>query len=546
MQPSVQRPARGFTAFLLFTACLTGALVMAVEVLGARVIAPFFGVSLFVWTALIAVTLLALASGYVVGGRWADRADQHATAGLLYGLIGAAGVLLLLVPWARAPVLQAVLPLGLRSGALVGAFLLFSPPLFLLGCVSPLLVRLAASEWSRLGRTVGLMYAVSTAGSFFGTLITGYYLVAEWGVSRAFLVGGLVLLALAASYFVLFRRRVMALAMLLPPTLLLAFSASSRDISVRLEDGTQARVIDSHDSFYGRVQVVEYRGGAGHTREMIIDGLVQGGIDVASGLSVYEYGYMLEHLALAANPKGRRCLVIGLGPGVVARRFAERGIDTEVVDIDPVVVSAAQKHFGLPASQRVHLHDARYFLASSNERYDYIVLDVFSGDTTPGHLLTREALALVRARLAPDGVLALNMIGNLGANNRMSASVVRTLETVFPWVRVQPVFVPGEGDGVGNIAIVAGLGAPLAELPPLDMRRVHPLAQALLQRALAPHYGPRGYVVARPGQDALILTDDYNPIDVLDLPLKEAVRLRILQSTPAAILLSRQMAHPAV
>ena len=297
-----------------------------------------------------------------------------------------------------------------------------------------------------------------------------------------------------------------------------------------LADGTVATVIKSQDGFYGRVQVVEYKGSGGHTREMIIDGLVQGGIDVATKQSIYEYPYLLEHLAVAAHPQGRRALVIGLGPAVVPRRFMARGIETEIVDIDPAVVSAAHIYFGLPQALRVHLDDARYFLGTTTASYDYIILDVFNGDTTPGHLLTREALQLVRARLTPGGVLALNLMGSLTTERRMTASVIRTLETVFPWVQVYPVFAPDK-DGAGNIALLAGTGQPLGEIPPLDESSVHPFARALLHDTLTRHYVWTG------SHEGIILTDDYNPIDVLDLPMKEGVRRRILDSTPHELLL---------
>jgi MFS family permease len=172
------RKSGAFLAYLLATSAVTGALVMVVEVLGSRVIGPSFGVSLFVWTALITVTLLALALGYAAGGHLADRYPSPA---VLYGLIIGAGVLVALVPWLKVPVLKLALPLGLRGGALVGSFLLFGPALFLLGCVSPYVVRIAASEWGRLGRTVGVFYAVSTAGSFVGTVSTGFFVVAYFG-----------------------------------------------------------------------------------------------------------------------------------------------------------------------------------------------------------------------------------------------------------------------------------------------------------------------------------------------------------------------------
>jgi len=517
---------RGFGLFLLVTAAITGAVVMAVEVLGSRVIGPYFGVSLFVWTALIAVTLLALAAGYLAGGVWADR-FRSPTA--LYVFIAGAGLWLLLVPLLRQAVLPAMLPLGLRWGALASAAILFGPALFLLGCVSPWLVRLAASEWARLGSTVGRLYAVSTAGSFAGTLLTGYYLIVEWGVARAFQFGGVLLIGLGAAYAALFLRRSVFLA--LPLAAAAAAMWPGGLPSATMPDGTRVRVIDSRDSFYGNVRVVEYAGRAGRTRELVIDGLVQGGIDVDSGQSVYEYGYVLESLIAQARPGVRRCLVIGLGPGVMPARLAARGIATEVVDIDPAVVAAARRHFDLPAAIPVHLADARHFIETSAERYDAIVLDVFNGDTTPSHLLSREALQALKARLNRDGVVAINLVAALGRESIGSAALLRTIRAVFPWVRVHPVGDASGGEGIANLAVIAGLGAaPAPDARPAGIEVPRQMAGQVAQALL------RTLPVPDPSH-GLVLTDDFNPYDFLDLPLKEAVRRHILENTPAAILL---------
>jgi len=129
--------SKGFIAYLIVTAALCGALVMVIEVLGSRVIGPFFGASLFVWTSLITVAMIALAAGYAIGGR---LSDQKSSPDWLYGIIMVSGVLVILTTVLKGVMLQMCLPLGLRWGALVSAMLLFGPSLFLLGCVSPYVV----------------------------------------------------------------------------------------------------------------------------------------------------------------------------------------------------------------------------------------------------------------------------------------------------------------------------------------------------------------------------------------------------------------------
>ncbi len=185
--------SKGFIAYLIVTAALCGALVMVIEVLGSRVIGPFFGVSLFVWTSLITVTMVALAAGYAIGGHWSDRKSSP---DWLYGIIMLSGVLVILTPALKGTILQLCLPMGLRWGSLTSAFLLFGPGLFLLGCVSPYVVKIAAREMHNIGRTVGSFYAISTVGSVVGTMLTGFVLIAYLGINQIFLLTGSLLILL--------------------------------------------------------------------------------------------------------------------------------------------------------------------------------------------------------------------------------------------------------------------------------------------------------------------------------------------------------------
>ncbi len=513
-------------AYLAITAAVSGALVMVVEVVGSRVIGPFFGVSLFVWTSLITVTLVSLGVGYAAGGLLADRKPSP---DVLYALLGLAGAAVLLVPVLTAPVLRSVMPLGLRSGALLGSLLLFGPSLFLLGCVPPFVVKLAATELRRIGRTVGLFSALSTLGSFAGTLATGYLLIGRLAVSRIFLLVGASLLVLAVAYFALFRGRRLVLVLLLLP----ALAARDEGLTSKVMDnGTRVTEVARYQGFYGTVQVLEYSYGTARTRELVIDGLVQGGIEVASGLSIYEYAYFLEHLPYGMNSRGRSCLVIGLGAGLVPAWYGARGVRTDVVDINPDVVRAAREHFGFRPTGEVVLADARYFLSQPGRRYDYVILDVFTGDTTPSHLLSREALGQIRARLEDGGLLAVNLAGTFGSKSFMTASVVRTFEQVFESVAVYPLFAPEEPEAFGNLVLVARHGPPLAFDPSaVSDFPVHAMARPVVERFLGRPYR------LLPATRAMILTDDHNPIDVADNWLKERVRGEILRATDWDILL---------
>lgn len=510
-------PPRVVYAYYLLTAALCGGLIMVIEVLGSRVIGPFFGVSLFVWTSLISVAMIALAAGYGLGGVLSDRLNHPR---YLYLLILIAGILTLMVPLLKGVVLKACVPMGLRTGAFVSTLLLFGPALFLLGCVSPFLVKILANELRNLGRVVGGLYALSTLGSILGTVLTGFVLVAYLGVDQIYALAGALLIALGAGYYVLFERRWYSLALLLIP---LAFWPSHEAVSKVLADGTRVELIHKLDGHYGSIKVVDYSFAEKRHRDMMIDGLTQSGIDVSSGLSLYSYPYMLQFLPWAAHPNGKHALVIGLGGGIIPSWYQAKGVQVDVVDIDPDVVTTAKNYFNYRPQREVHIADARYFLSQGTQAYDYIILDAFNGDITPGHLISREALELIRTRLSPQGVLGLNLIGSLREQTFITASIIHTLEQVFDQVHIVPVGADLSAEGVANLAVIAYQGERKTLLPiNIQHEAIHPLAYPEIASSIQREFR------FPPGTPAMTLTDNYNPVDFHDLWLRERVRSYII------------------
>ena len=517
--PVQQDQSKGFIFYILLTAVVCGALVMVIEVMGSRVIGPFFGVSLFVWTSLITVTLVALSLGYGFGGYLSDR---YSSPKYLYIIILIAGALTLLVPVLQAPVLKMCLSLGLRLGAFTSTLILFGPALFLLGCVSPYLVKIAASQLRNLGAVVGGLYALSTIGSTMGTIVTGFVLVALLGVDKIFLVTGILLISISVGYFILFRRQwLAATALLLPFVLYHPYEFSSKI----LPDGSELKKVAHTESFYGTLKVVDSKAPEKHSRYMMIDSMIQGGMDMNNGLSIYYYNYYMQFIPYMLHPKGTDCLVIGLGAGLVPSWYEQQGISCDIVDIDDKVVELARQYFNFKTTGDIYAEDGRYFLASSNKQYDYIILDVFNGDITPAHLLSKEALALQRLRLKPQGILAVNLIGSLVKENFMTASVVKTMEQVFDQVEIYPAFQVQELNGLGNVIVVAYQGN-TREFQPVDNKifTIHPF----FEKGIRTNLGNRFDFPV--GTHAMILTDNYNPIDFYDFWLREFIRKSILDT----------------
>jgi spermidine synthase len=493
---------------------------MVLEVLGSKVLGPFFGVSLFVWTSLITVTLVALALGYAAGGVFADKKSSPA---YLYGIILLAGILVLLIPHLKAYILKTCLSLGLRFGSLVSSAVLFGPALFLLGCVSPYIIKIAAKEIKNIGRTVGIFYAISTLGSFLGTLLTGFVLISYFRVDRIFEFVGVSLVCLSLFYFAFFRKKMYLLVCLVLPFL---FFHTPVKLEKIMSNGTKVSEVFSTDSYYGNLKVLDYSYGDKHIRELMIDGLIQGGIDLSNRLSVYEYPYLMEFLPYGINPSGKNCLVLGLGAGIIPMWYEARGIKADVVDINPAIVGIAEKYFGFKISGDVIISDARYFLIQSEKKYDYIIVDVANGDTTPAHILSLENFGLLKARLEDKGILAINILGGLKEETIVAASIVKTLREVFKTVKIYLNFDPGTGNVIQNLEIIA-YDQPAISFKP-DLVKdfpVHPFLKSVISNFLGKE------LLFPPGTPAVILSDDYNPIDFFDIRVKELLRKSILEIT---------------
>ena len=436
---TVKNPAGHWRLYLLVS--VSGAAVLAVELLGTRLLGPFYGVSLFLWSALISVTLAALSAGYAIGGAWADRRASYARLG---AIIGAAGIWLLAVPWLRGLVLRITEPLGIRIAVLLAATILFFPPLLLLGMVSPLAVKLRTRTLSEVGRSAGNLYAISTVASVAAALLTGFILIPSVGVSKLLIViGALLLFAAAFALLSPGGRSGTATAAAL---ILILVGALSPVIRAGADMG--GNVITSCESPYAEIRVLEYL----DARFLIIDGSVHTFVDAASGENLFPYVNVADLAGLFFDEPGRLCL-LGLGGGSIARNYAGDGWRIDAVEIDPVVVRFAHDHFRLdPTDARIFEMDGRRFLRESGEMYDIVLFDAFGGGNIPFQLVTREAFDLAALRLRPGGILVLN-IESVGWRDDIVRAIAATLETRFGRVLALPIAEPP--NTLGNIIILA-------------------------------------------------------------------------------------------
>lgn len=487
---------------LLATVFVTGAAIMALEIVGTRVVAPVFGVNLFVWTALLSVTLASLAVGYYVGGRLVDRSP---TVVLLGRGIVLAAVCLGLERASAHAVLGATVDLGPRSGPLVAATLLFAPSLTALGASGPVAVRLALTDLRAAGRSTGLVYAVSTLGSLAGTISMGFVLIPAFETEQI-IVGTALVLGATGAALLLKSAPGSALAGLLVP-----WVAAAAAPDQTLPPGL--RVLDRAASPYGKVEVIEDANR--HVRLLRADHSVIGAAYTRDGSAAFSFLHVLEALRFA-RPNARSLLEVGLGTGALANALGRQGIRVDVIEIDPAVVRFAEQHFGFSPTGDVSVEDARTLLRRTDRRYDLIAHDTFTGGTTPEHLLSLEVVTRMRELLKPGGLIVLNFAGYRGGEHAAASyAVVRTLRAVFPHVRAFWDEPPGAKlDEPGNLAMFASAGPIVFDIP-ADAAFENPTCAKVLRSF-------QSWEVMESVPPGPVITDARNPLARLQLPVAEA------------------------
>jgi spermidine synthase len=539
---------RGRTLFLLATVFASGTAVMMVEMTAVRALQPFFGSTTYVWTNVIAVVLAALAVGYAIGGRLADR---HPSPVLLYALIGAGGLLLLACGWLVTPVSRLFLTDGLdlegvvsilTRGSLGVTLMLFAPPILLLGMISPLAIRLLSR--GGVGRAAGRVFATSTLGSILGTYLPTFYLVPWIGSRGSILVSaGILIVAGAVGLIALGRspRTTRAAAIIL---VLLAgrtaVAATTGDLAPargapQLYRGGEAEVLREVESEYQFLTVRRdsYPEGDAYEILTINEGIYtyhslrREGRVLTDSRYYDDYSLLPFLLDLAPGDELRGC-VVGLACGINVAQWKHfwegpYRVRADGAELDPEIVRLGREFFDLPGPEadwlRVYEMDGRQMLEllPPDVRYHMLVVDAFTNELyIPFHLGTREFFELCRRRLEPGGVLAMNVyaVGEDAPNLR---ALENTLATVFGrCLRVKQYV-------TGNFLLLAFNGEGLPSFDRLGTSQIEARFGkrpettewgALLNQAEWFRTEGQSRTIT-PREDAWVLTDDHAPLEWL-------------------------------
>jgi spermidine synthase len=347
------------------------------------------------------------------------------------------------------------------------------------------------------------MYAISTAGSIVGALLTAFYLIQMIGVRSILYSLGTTLIALALLLIIIHRASSRQLSKRAVAWGLVGVCCSSLPALAAID------ILYQKDSLYHHIVVTDDNG----LRTLRFDRLRQSAMDLNDpDRMVFHYTQYL-HLAMAFHDNPQRVLFIGLGGGSAPRRFHRDypSLLIDVAELDPEVVSVAKRYFMFQESDRMQVQavDGRIFMHKTPHRYDAIFLDAYYADAIPFHLATREFLQELKAKLTPSGIVVSNIIGNVsGADSKLFRSILKTLQTEFPQTYVFPV------DDVSNIIVIATQGKDRLSKQEV-IRRSRQLEDERKVQFPLERFA-HTYVLDRiPVDDVPVLTDDYAPVDGL-------------------------------
>ncbi|PGF16994.1 spermidine synthase [Natrinema sp. CBA1119] len=404
---------------------VSGVTSMGLEILAGRIIAPQFGSSIYTWGSIITVFLAALSLGYWQGGKRAETASNRR---MTWILLGTAAYVAIVVYGSGQLLLSAsAMPLPARYASLPAVLILFGPPTYLLGFISPYAAEL--SEKKGIGEASGHVYALGTIGSIVGAGATTYLLIPTLGIDMIGLLFGLILVgtAFALTLPALSPRPAAASVAI---ALLLVVAAGLGPVAF----DHRGDVVYQTQTAYQELEVID----DGDVRTLYLDDARHSAMDLDDpDRHVFEYTryFHLPMLMVDDPDEVENVLFIG-GGGYTGPKDFERKYDVnvDVAELDPAVTQAAKDYFRLEEGENMtaHTEDGRRFLRDTDTTYDLIILDAYQKDQVPIHLTQLGFMELAEERLSDDGVFLANVIASpSGAGSEFYRAQYKTIDEAF-------------------------------------------------------------------------------------------------------------------
>lgn len=419
--------------FLYLTEFFAGMSVMAVELGASRLLAPYFSSSQIVWTIIIGTIMIAMALGNIYGGKSADKSPNPDK---LYGRIMIAAIWIALIPVVGKYIVLGISALLIFTvsnnflivAAFVACMVIFVFPLFLLGTVTPSLVKYSVDSLDDSGQTVGTLGAFNTIGSIIGTFVPTFISIPAVGTSITFLIFAGILLALSVVYFIgshTGKKKVIVSVVIFALCCALGYSDSfafwENDLTYEGESiynylqvsETDKRVVLSTNVLFGVQSVYMKEGG--------LTGMY------------YDYAMAAPLMVSDKAPSDMKVLILGMGTGTYATQcrkyFGDMAI--EGVEIDEKITDLSRKYFSLPEDVPVTTYDGRAYLQAVDEKYDVIMVDAYQDITIPFQMSSVEFFNMVKDHLTENGVMVVNMNMRGSGEENINQYLADTIASVF-------------------------------------------------------------------------------------------------------------------
>jgi predicted membrane-bound spermidine synthase len=409
----------------LILAFFEGACILAVEFLGMRIIAAFYGSSFIAFVSVLSITIVSLTGGYFIGGYLSKFSNYH---DFLYYILFTCAFLIGLIPVIGETILMYSYNFGFDIGLWMASFLLVTPSLTMLGTISALLIEKITEEVRYSGNSSGLIYALSSIGGICSSLILGFWVVPAWGISGPLMFFSFVMIFISPFLFQMIQRRVIVMIIFT----FIFFIQSGVVFFTGKPETSKFKVLYQSEGMLGQLRVLDefIDGSYNDARRLLLNNIPQTIVLKDPGMvSSWDYPHVIgSYFAVLDAP--RNALVMGLGGGAILKELVQHKIKTDVVDIDPRMQFVAEKYFGVdPNSMNFVVSDARNFFETSRNKYDIIIIDLLNGEEQPSHLFTIESFLTIKKRLSSEGIVIINFQGyTRGVDGLGFRSIYKTLE----------------------------------------------------------------------------------------------------------------------
>ena len=483
-------------------AVLEGATVMAVELIAARMIAPYFGSSLYVWGTVIGFTLLALAIGYFTGGVIADKYGRPDT--LLWVLL-TASIFLMLMPVSSQWLTIAFVNITPGAAVVLVSLILILPPLLFLGMVPTFLIRRLSTAADSAGSNTGVVYTISSASGIVALLVFGFLVIPRYGLTIPSIITGLAV-GLIPFIKLVAGQRYISLGFI--PVVLFSFWATKTH-----QPGKAVDVQYYSEGLLGQLLVAD----VSKDRLLFVNRTGQTWVEKETFKPKWVYASYVKSMC-SKFPEKSNALILGLGGGTVANIFQDSlGFNVDAVELDQRIADVAKQYFALNSKVKVVVDDARHDLEESQKKYDVILFDVYRGEAPPSHVFTLESLTKTKCLLKENGLIIVNFNGFWsGKMGQPARSIYKTLLASGLETRILPT--PG-AEANRNLLFVASTKK--QEFTSLRL----PLEQYGKQVNIETLFQEPAKV------DAVVLTDDKPILELLNIRAGNAWRKGYVEIT---------------